>query len=385
MSTQLYLRSPAGVLLTIISDFVKLEYARAENKVGYMYLDLAPDTVDTSLFSLDCRLEVWRTVGANAPYLDGETIYFVRKWGWKVDEHGRELFSVEAKDPIYLIQGRIAPYPPNHTYDEISNLPADDALVTIMQENMGTEARNPAGALDTARDLSTYLTIKTSPALGPNIYKQYSFRNILDVMQEIVSLSLAKGKYLSFDIVYTSPTMLEFRTYAICRGIHHGHIGHPPILTNPPPANQLVIISPEAGNLIEPEWVEDHTEEITRMYISGTDTSDIPLTETIHNPNPPVYASPFNLRESYMDGYLDSTTDFTHDEGEGELWEHGVKKYMAGKLTDTDSCIYGVHYRFGDIVWAEYRGHGFNAHVDAIHVTVEQGKETIDNRIRAEL
>jgi hypothetical protein len=54
---------------------------------------------------------------------------------------------------------------------------------------------------------------------------------------------------------------------------------------------------------------------------------------------------------------------------------------ISGKIVETEGCQFGVHYDFGDIVVAQFEEYSIDAHVDAIHGTVENGKEELDNRI----
>jgi hypothetical protein len=61
------------------------------------------------------------------------------------------------------------------------------------------------------------------------------------------------------------------------------------------------------------------------------------------------------------------------------------RKILTGKVTDTDGCIYGLHYGYGDLLGAEYKRNYFDAHLDVLHVVVQDGRETVDNQIRAEV
>ena len=89
-------------------------------------------------------------------------------------------------------------------------------MKTIIDANMGS------GATDATRDLSSLLTIQKSFSLAPDIDISYSRRQLLDVLQDIAAYSWKNGTYLTFDIVYTGPGTLEFRTYVGQRGVDHG-------------------------------------------------------------------------------------------------------------------------------------------------------------------
>lgn len=360
MSTQLYIRDAFGTMLTSLSDFVRLEYIRTEGKVGWLQLDLDPSAVDERIWKLDNRIEPWRQVGVNSPYLDGDTVFFVRQWGWKIDQFGREVYRIKAYDPNFLLQGRIDAYPSGDAQAKITATPADNAIKDIISDNLG------ATSSDTTRSIATLMTIAADLNLGPNIDKEYSHRVVLDVLQEICENSKQAGTYLTWDIVYTSPTTLEFRTYVGQRGNDHGST-----------SNQPVIVSRNARNLEEPEAYEDHLEEYNYIYAGGQGDGAGRVIKTASSNN--QYLSPLNRRELWIDARQCELDDSVTAEAEAGLAANAYKQIFSGRVIDTDGCQYGVHYRYGDIVWAEYRGKGYSAHLSTIHVMVEEGRETFEN------
>jgi hypothetical protein len=359
MSTQLYMRTPAGALQTVISNFSRLEYMRAENKTGWLTLDLDPNSVNTGLFTLDTRLETWRQVGAYAPYLDGETVFFVRKWGWKIDSSGRELFHIEAKDANYLLDGTNIAFASGSTSASMTAA-ADNMIKSIAALNWGGGTHN---------DLSAYLTIQASVAAAPSITKEFSHRQMSTVCQDICSESFQQGTYLCYDMVYTGPTVLELRTYTGQRGINHGKA-----------SGQTVTISRERGNLVEPEFYEDHSAEFTYIYAGGQGTG---ADRTIKTAAATI-TTPFNRRELFVDARNTSTDNAIQSEANAALRQNRARRVLTGKIVDTPGCIDGVNYRWGDVVYGEYRGQGFDGHIDTMQVTIENGRETRTNQFRAE-
>jgi hypothetical protein len=366
MSIQLHIRDAFGTMLTSMADYVRLEYIRSEGKVGWLQLDLDPSAVDERIWRLDNRIEPWRQVGANTPYLDGETVFFVRQWGWKIDQAGREVYRIKAYDPNFILSGRIDAYPSGNDAARIIATKADNAIKDVISDNLG------ATSTDTARNMASFMTIAGDLGLGPNIDKEFSHRVILDVLQEICENSKQAGTYLTWDIVYTSPTMLEFRTYTGQRGLDHGST-----------SGQPVIVSRNARNLEEPEAYEDHSNEYTYIYAGGQGVGVSRVEKTAASNN--QYLSPFNRRELWIDARQSSLDDSVTAEAKAGLSANAYKQVFAGRIIDTDGCQYGVHYRFGDIVWAEYRGKGYSAHISTIHVTMEEGRETFENLLSVEV
>jgi hypothetical protein len=256
MSHQIYVRDPFGNMQVILSRFSRLEYARGESKVGYMYIDFEPSNINTNFFRVDARLEPWRQVGNNAPYLNGETVFFVRKSGFAVNASGADVFRVVAKDANYLCSGRRVLYasgkPQANKTEEIDNM-----MRAIMRENAGSLAT------DTARDLSPWLSVQVDLSAAPSTTKEFSYRKITDVFSELINKSIDMGTYLAYDIVYTSATTLEFRIYTGCRGIDHSRAS----------AN-TVVVSREHRNLENAEFYEDHIDEFTHVSAGGQGIGD---------------------------------------------------------------------------------------------------------------
>jgi hypothetical protein len=366
MSTQIYMRDPTGQTIGIFENWSRLEYARGEGRVGYLYLDLDPNSVDTSIFRLDCRLEPWRQAVMGAQYLDGESPFFVRRWGYRTDAYGREVFSVKAMDANYIWAGANVAYDAKSAQAEQTDF-ADDMIKAIAAQNRG------ASATDTARSLAAYLTIQADVSAGPAITKAFSRRQVLSVMQDICAESGNAGTYLTFDTVWTSASMLELRTYTGQRGTNHGNT-----------SGSRVVISREMRNLEEPETYETHEDEYTYVYAGGQGIEEQRVIETVSDTEA-MGLSPFNRRELFEDARNTSTTAALQSEAKAALENNRARRVLMGKVVDTDSCVDGVHYRYGDLVYATYRGYGYDAHIDTLHVIHQGGRETRVNQIRAEV
>jgi hypothetical protein len=361
-------RDALGNKLTEIHNWQRLEYFRKENTVGYMYLDLDPSQVDPSVFGnlqVDYRFEPWRKVEGMAAYLDGEAPFLLKKWGFSLDTSGKERYHLECKDPNSIWSGVVVAYPEGNGKAEFGPNNADNALKVLARENRGTQAD------DTTRSIATYLSVEVDKSLGPSTYKLYSYLNVLDCMQEIASDSLVLGTYLVFDTVWKSASMLEYRTYTGQRGLFHG-IG----------SSDIVTISRRRKNLEEPELMEDHSNEYNYIYCGGAGEGSSRVIKTAKL-SIAMGLSPFNRREKFISS-ADDNTDHVQAEANAQLGLDKAKKSISGRIVDTRGCMDGVHYRWGDMVYIEYRDQGMNAHIDTLHVTIEQGKETRENRVRSE-
>jgi len=363
MSTEVYFRTPDGILLTVINNYVRLEYARGEGQVGYLYLDVDPAHFDEKLLQLNARLEPWRTVGANPPYLDGETVYFLQDWGWVMGSDGSETLRLECLDANMLLDHKIIAYAAGSSDAEQTD-EIDDMAKDIVRHNLG------ADCTDTLRNLGIgVLTVQADATAGTSITKGFARRKVLTVLQELAAESLQKALYMTFDIVYTGATTLEFRVYTGQRGINHGRTSASP-----------VVISRERLNFEEPALWERHSQEHNYIYAGGQGVEAARVVKTAST----AAALGINRREYWIDARMSDLDAAVQSEADGALYEHRNRKTLTGRIVDTAGCQDGVNFRWGDLVYAEYRGMGYDAHLDVMHVTCTMGTETRDNQIRGE-
>jgi hypothetical protein len=370
MTTELKFYDPAGRARPSIMAWSQLEYARGEGKVGYMYLDLDPYSVDTTLFKKDCWLAPWRSTGTVAPYLDGETIFLVRRVGITTSAQRQKVFRVKAVDANYLWSGANVAYFSGDAKAEQTDY-ADDMLKAIASQNRGS------AATDTTRSLAAYLTIQADASAAPAITRAFPREQVLQVMQNICSDSLSQGVYLAFDTVWTPSVALDFRTYIGQRGNNHGGA-----------SSSRVVFSEGRGNLTNAEWYTDWENEYTVVSAGNQGAAGTAVVETAIN-TAALGESPFSRRELWypVDNRDTTTSAAIQSAANGALQKNRVRHGMTGTIVDTDSCKDGIHFRYGDLVRAENEqtGWGFDAHIDALKVVISRdGGEVRTNQIRAE-
>jgi hypothetical protein len=360
-------RDPTGTKeLATFRDFVRVEWGRGENNVGVLDIDLPPD-YDLSLFMLDGRLEVWREI-AGRILLEGETIYLLRDW-YHSTQSGQKSLHLKGFDANYLLGyngvGRIVPYNDLAYVEKVDY--CDDMMKAIVRENMGSLAT------DATRDLSAYLTVQVDRGLAASSHKAFAQRDLMGIFQELAAESFQRGTYLAFDIVYSGPSMLEFRTYVGQRGNDHRRT-----------ADQPVIISQASKSLEDPVLEFDHSQEVSYVYAGGQSAGDVRAIYGLGDDNR-IGMSPFARREQFVDASQTDDADELESEARTALQDGRSKIVLTGRIVDTDQLLYGLHYGFGDVVVAEYQGYSFDAHLDTIHGVYENGNITMDNHIRGEL
>lgn len=353
-------RTPTGQLIAEVTRFRSLEYVLVENDVGAMTLTLGEE-IPFDWLARDTRLEIRRSVNGAEPSLEGETVWFVRRPEdvLSTGVHTRTLTAWDAKD---LLRRRIVAYK-SGTAQAHKLQPLDDMCKAIVRENLGSLATNPL------RDLSAYLSVQADVSFISTYSKSFNFGKVLTVCQEIADLASSYGEYLAFDVVRVSDTQLEFRTYKDYRGTNHRF----PISPAP------VLLSPESGTLGDVRVTYDYASEVTVVYAGGGGEG---ANRTIVEATDPMRTTltPFNRIEQFRDARRETPAGIAN-EANLAMWEGQPRVHFAANIIDTDAVRYGLHYRHGDVVTAQWSNVTFNCRVDPVHVTVSEAGEQIDAQL----
>lgn len=362
----LIIHTPIGIQLAEVSRFNRLEYVLTENAVGAMSLTMA-EPIPYQWYQRDTLIEIWRSIDGAAPHLEGDTVWFVRRPEDLLENSGSERHTLTAYDAKDLLRRRIVAYRAT-TSQSTKTATYDDMLKAIVRENLSSSAT------DTLRDLGLWFSVAPNLSLCASFTKGFSFRNVLMVLQEIAEACAGAGKYLSFDIVKTSAApilALEFRTYVDQRGIDHRY----------PTSLAPVLVSPETGNISTAHVIDDSTQEVNVAYGGGAGQELLRSLRLAVDPR--AYASPWNRVEVFMDWA--NATDPEIDASLLALIRNGVpRRTFTGTLIDTTGVRYGVHYRWGDIVTAQYRNQVFNCRVNPVQVVVDESGEHINTVLTAD-
>jgi hypothetical protein len=364
---QIIISDPEGSPLADASRFVALSYPRAVNMWSTMTLTLPSTFPQQYLRIPDGRIEIWRR-GPSGMVLDTETTWLIKAPEWDRDEAGRETITIEADTPLCILKepGHFVDWAATTSQAEKTDF-ADDMLKAIAAENIG----DSAGAL---RDLSAYISIAPDASLAPSLSKAFAWRDVLKTMQEIANASAEAGTYLAFDIVAPTQDTFEFRTYTGWRGVDHRF----PNGINP------VIIGPAFGNMGECRLRTDYRNEITYAKAGGRgDGINRLLGEAQDDAR--IGLSPFGRRETFVNATQYTTTTGLDAEAEAVVRNGRPRSILQGTLLSVPGCQYGVHWGWGDFVTVQAFGQSLDCRIDAVTVTVAQGKETIKAVLRNDL
>jgi hypothetical protein len=176
------------------------------------------------------------------------------------------------------------------------------------------------------------------------------------------------GMYLSFDIVYNGYNKPIFKTFSNARGIDRSgkDSGIPKF-----------IFSVEKGNLNYSTLAYDHNEEYNYIYAGGSGRDDSRIIAEAYN-DTWIQKSPINRREDFIDARDNVSTNQVQADANARLQEAGPKEIVNGHIIQTKDSLYGLHYKYGDIVMANINGLSIPIHLDSVNVTVDgSGDEDI--------
>lgn len=362
-----------GVPLSEIAAYVSADYILAENEVTPLNMILPASEIDRESFEIpDGRIYIERAATEALPLeLEGNTCWFIRKFDQYDGPGGESLIDLTAYNANYLLDGPIIPYGVGNTSvpGSVKLAPGDDMMKAIVRENLGSLAS------DTDRSLAGYLTVAANAGAGPTLLKEFSYRKVLETVQEVAEaclLSSASPTWVGFNTtVNPANGLLTFRTYI-------GQSG-----TDRTTGSERLVISTAAGNLINSRYSQDWSEARTVVYAGGQGVGEVRAVLEVEDTDATAL-SVFNRRELFVNSGNSADTDALTSEANAALRANGVKRVFTGDISETESTLYGIHFRMGDLVSADYRKQGFDARVSRIHVHIENKEDKVQASLRSD-
>ena len=277
---EIWLTEPDGIPIQVLQGFTYLRYTRVVNGIGSFEI-VMPGDFDWSVLDTDRLIEIWRAPpGGN---LKWQMTGFLRKWGISRKKGITKTF-LKGPGQADLLNRRIIAYDGTTSQAKKTGA-ADDVMKEFVDEALGSSAGNdPYGR---SRILSSF-TIAADVGEGPTYDGEHQYQALLDVLHDISDNAHAKGTPIYYDVVQTSPANFEFRTYVNQRGLDR---------TSGP---QAITFGLEMGNLADPSWEEDWSDERNVIYGlgqgEGTDRTIDPEKDVGR-----IYRTPWNRQEASQD------------------------------------------------------------------------------------
>jgi hypothetical protein len=372
----LWLFSPLGERLALLDNFLSLTYRRVVNgsglqrglfgRVSYPFtLTLPDDRRLAQRITRDSRIEVWRATGSGLAELDTATVWFVRRIARRITSDGVRVLEIQAVPAIGLLERRLIAANAGSAAATRYGY-ADNIMKAIVCENLGTSA-------SAARSISTWLAVQPDQSAGAVVRKAFAWRNVLTVLRELADASTQAGTPVFFDIIAHGQaggaTSLQFCTWAHVRGVDRRYRnagGFAP-----------VVVSYDMGNLVDAERATDWHDEATWVYVAGQGARDGRQVVEVGDTERAT-ATPFGRIEVLQDARHITTADGLTSEGRARLQQHQPQNTFAGTVISREpSAVYGRHWRFGDIVSAEFDGEIIACRIDQVNVAVDRNGEHI--------
>ena len=324
------------------------------NGIGELVVTLPMTNRRSDYFKQNGICEVWRSVNG-VPRLEGDRIWRLRSYTDLYDLNRRRWAELRFLDDNDLLDARIVEnFLGTNAGTEL--IEADDYMKTIVSEQNDSSRAN--GNLTVAADTTQAAAVS----------RITGYNNLYDTLINIHKATLAATPVF-FDCVRTSTTTSEFRTYYGQRGTNRGA-----------DSGQPLVISMEAGNMVEPKLVYDWRQEVNFVYAFGRGDGSSRAVATYPASYPSNGAL---LRESAIDVRNVETTAELTQAAKVEYEKRITRPRFSCSIQDTPEFRYGRDFKFGDVLVANYHNHSFDVHVSTVKLEVDElGKEHLQLMVK---
>jgi hypothetical protein len=294
-----------------------------------------------------------------------ETSWFVRRIKYYTDSTGQSGIQLTCYDLLDLLDRRIVAYESGSSYTSKNDV-AETIMKDLIYENLGVSAFDPL------RDMSAYLSVQSTHDYGAIITKDCSWARLLATIQELASTSEQLGVRIIFDIAYLSINSFEFRVWQEFKGVDRGVNSIQPL-----------VVSLEAGNLSSPELIMDYTSEYSYIYAGGRGEGVSREVQEVYD-SLRIGASIFNRREGFVDARNSYSASAVATEANWALYTGRPRILFSGDVLQTPNTVYGINYKYGDKLVAQYKGYSFDCRVNSMIVKHSNEGEEIQTRLIGE-
>jgi hypothetical protein len=358
--TEIYLCDPTGVRIEALDYITSYKYALIANNYSPFSIML-PAKFDRKKIRLDNIIEIWR--GHEPGTLRLDYCGFLRAWLFG-DENGLEYTELHGVSPLHLLTRRIVANYAGSAQASMTDQ-ADDMVKAIVKDQLGSDAVG-------ARDLTSVgggFTIQADLADGQSITKGFSWKNVLEICQEIADASARAGTEVYFDVVpivassVTGAIAFQFRTYTGQRGSDRTQDSESP-----------VFVGTEWGNFQNGSLYYDYTDEKNYVYVMGAGEGNLRETTELSD-TAQIGMSIWNRCEGSKDARHLEFGDADGRTGDGNtyLYEHKPLFIFDGEIVETPAFRYGRDWFFGDRITATYAGVTKDAMIKKVVVSKDEG------------
>ncbi len=371
-STTLRICDPFGNILTETAEFLEagnnpgLRYVLSCGQVGAMTVTLPPEY--NPLLLKDGRIHIMRSVNGGPAVREGGSCFLIRKWDFADDY--TTITAVHVND---LMRRRHILYPPTggraSLFGETDNMMKFLWLHNCDFQIAGDRACSTVTSLcdNVQADLSAYVSVQANTGGSPVIFGAYvPARNMLEVITELSDYSLNAGTYTVAEIVAPTENTLEFQTFVVQRGADRRFS-----------SGSGLLFTSKRGNLENALLTVDAIEEITFAQALGA-SRPLFLTDRytgIYHATTRSAQSPFGRIEAIVDSNT-APNDATLTNDAQSMVQSGLPVIGAvGDIVETDQCVRGIHFDYGDFVTVEIQGVQYDMRLNILEVNIAASGE----------
>ncbi len=317
----------AGEKLAEVTDFWALSYRRQVNAPGVLSFVLAGNHRVVSELEHNSQVIVYRRNPTLGLSWTADFYGLFRRQRHSYSDH--DVFEATCPGILTILGWRVvAWYAGTSNRSNFQSVAAETVMKTLVNYNAGAQATAANGRV---RDgVIAGISVQADSAGGNTISIDCAYDNLLDVLQKTASIGGG-----DFDLVRTGAAAWEFRWYTGQLGIDR---------------TATLLFALERGNMAEPEYTYDRTEERTVAIIGGQgEKSD----RTVVVRTGPDYSATNDI-EMFVDARNNETTGGLNASGDAKLQEVRARRKFTYRVVQTPGCAYGVHYGLGDLVRAQY-------------------------------
>lgn len=365
---ELWYTDPLGNKISYIPNASKFSYVMVSGDVGVAQFDTPLRGLNHEANTPDRRIHIYRQADGAAQRL--EIVAFLDRFSYAHNRDGLGQFGAGASDPNVLLKRRINAFASGTSQSNYSGSFASNMMYQAAIRNL-TEIFSA----QPDRTIADHgFSVAAPISQGGSVNKQAAWKNTLDLLQEIQTLSKQQGQEIFFAIVPTSETAMQFQTYA-----------------NQPGADRTlasgktpVVFSLERGNLLAPQLTYDYSNEANYIYAGGKGQEDQRNVQEASDAAS-IGRSPFARKEKFVSaisGVLDNSDEQVLAKAKDALEKSRARVNLTGTIISTASLAYGKDWFFGDKVTIDYAGFQFDTIIRAVSVAVDgDGRETVTARV----
>lgn len=372
-STTLRICDPFGNFLVETAEFLEagnnpgLRYVLSCGQVGAMTVTLPPEF--NPLLLKDGRVHIMRSVNGGPAQREGGSCFLIRRWDYADDY--TTITAVHVND---LMRRRFVLYQPSSGQASL-NGEVDDLIKFLWNTNASSSiAGNRACSTvtvtcdNTQADLSAYVSVQANVTGAPVLFGGYvPWRNMLDVITELSDYSINAGLFCVAEIVAPTESTLQFQTFTSQRGADRRFS-----------TGSGLLFTSKRGNLENAILTKNAIDEITFAQALGASIFQQDRYTGIYLDSTRVAESPFGRIEAIVDSQ-DAPNDATLTNDSQSMVQSGLPVISAvGDLVETDSCVRGIDFDYGDYVTVEVQGVQYDMRLNILEVTISaSGDRTV--------